>query len=29
MIFAGDESEVDAKVDVYATPRKSNGKSLP
>ena len=29
LIFAGDESEVDAKVDVYATPRKLNGKSLP
>ena len=25
MIFAGDESEVDTKVDTYATPKKSNG----
>ena len=29
LIFAGDESEVDTKVDAYATPKKSNSKSLP
>ena len=28
LIFAGGESEVDAKVDAYAISEKSNGKSL-
>ena len=28
LIFAYDKREVDAKVDAYGTPKKSNGKSL-
>ena len=29
LIIPGDQNEVDTKVDIYATPKKANDKSLP